>query len=1848
VPHFTVLSDSCAARVSTIQCTVGPRTISTPVLLLFKFCCLLGVAFSLGLNARGQAVYDGNQNLPPYGGFSGGDFDTVSLQNGNLHLHIPIGSWQQRGGKTVWLALVSDSAMWSRVTTVTVQNGTSYYFTHFTGSVLPGLSENSNNGSWAVTSAISSEYCPGPNYNVNLYDTFNLTDPEGVQHPVDIATSACPGAGPNVTQGPTQDGSGIMVNIGSNPAITLKDGTVLPLQGSNAFFTALGSKEDTNGNLIGATDTIGRTLWTTTYGPTTTLTTPLGAQVQNPQYALVTVTDTSGTARSYRIDYAAIDVVTSFCGSYNNPPYWTCNEPNTTYVVPSKLTLPNEAVYQFSWIDSTPAELGSITLPTGGSITYGYASGCIQPPYSLLRYPPASCSAEVTSRTVTVNGTESVWTYKGGTVTDPLGNQQVHFFSQVVVNNIRSAGTVESQVCYYQGSATSGKLLKQVVTNYTGEPGFQFTGTQFLANIRPISATTTLDNGLVSQTQTDYETFTFNGLTWTRTNPTEVREYDYGNGAPGALLRRTDYTYLHNSNSTYGNLNIVDRVTQKTVFDGNNKQVSQTTYEYDNYGHSKQPMQPSNAVQHDSNFSTTYITRGNVTAVSQWNNATGSLLTTTKQYDDAGNVLSTIDPLNNTTSFGFTDSWSNATCAPSGQGKAYLTTSTNAKNQVTSYTYDSCTGLQASTTDPNLQPTSASYDMFGRVTGVSYPDGGSISYCYTDVGGAKCTQSAPPYSEVITQPITSSVTKTSTIAFDGLGRVSQTQLNSDPSGVAYTAITYDLLGRKSQVYNPTRCSPPTTNCGTETTWGYATTNYDALNRVTSVVEQDGSVVSMTYDQTTAKSTGTCTTVTDEASHQRTTCSDGLGRLVEADEPGVGGGAGTPGTGSVSISGSEQGPVNACPPNTCWIYDSGGVTVTVNGVTVGGAGFSSLSDTSSSIATALAEAINNNSSSPVSASASGGEVLLTSTTTGSTTNYSLSVSMNHNTQFFANPSFTITPSGSSLTGGSGTGSGSILVTLYNYDALDNLTCVEQHGGVSGTGCSSPPSNDASSPWRVRRFSYDSLSRLLTAQNPETGGLAGQISYAYDGDSNLVSKTSLSPNQGTTGTQQVTINYAYDPLNRLQGKSYADGYSSNNGYTSAVVYGYDGVAPTGCTPPSLTDKYPIGQRTSMCDGSGETSWLHDQMGRVKEERRTIGAANGKYTYYTYNKDGSLATLQTPPEKTVSYTIGGAGLPTNAVDSNDGINFVTNATYAPPGELQSLTNGGVIYGALAYNSRLQPMQLFYGTNTPPLLTQMTAGCPSTVGNIMNKTYNFSAGAGDNGNVLSIANCRDTTRTQSFTYDGLNRISSAQSSGTQWGETFTIDPWGNLYSRGGISGKTYSEPLPYSSTNQNQLSPGFGYDPAGNMTSNQGILLVYDDENRLIWTPQYRYVYDGDGNRVEKCAAVSAATLCPTSGTSGTLYWRSTSGDTLDESDLAGNPQEEYIFFNGQRIARRDVTSGGATIAVHYYFSDHLGSHSVIENATGTACEQDIDYYPYGGQENDYCPNVAQHYKFTGKERDTESGLDDFEARYVGSSLGRFMSADLLAGHPQDPQTLNRYAYVANNPLSRTDPSGLDWYLGCISSNHSGCLQINDKDKTWVQADTNGNAIIVTSDSIRNGDNSATVDKNGVEITTGGNTYQGVYFDNPASHTTDANGNDVNYNPITLQGDASKGFGGFTFNFNGNCSGTCLSSGSFQFAGTSDEARAALTAAGAWDYGFWDVFDSSDLPFVGHHPQSDQFRFGSGPSPHFSVPIDYLFPPNVGKWMAIRNPKSTVPATGDFHVDATVGTSHGLCANLGIGCSK
>src|SRR5262249_33102753 len=109
------------------------------------------------------------------------------------------------------------------------------------------------------------------------------------------------------------------------------------------------------------------------------------------------------------------------------------------------------------------------------------------------------------------------------------------------------------------------------------------------------------------------------------------------------------------------------------------------------------------------------------------------------------------------------------------------------------------------------------------------------------------------------------------------------------------------------------------------------------------------------------------------------------------------------------------------------------------------------------------------------------------------------------------------------------------------------------------------------------------------------------------------------------------------------------------------------------------------------------------------------------------------------------------------------------------------------------------------------------------------------------------------------------------------------------------------------------------------------YDQENRITGAAGYTYTYDGDGNRVKK-----------SNGSTGTLYWYLSPG-VVAESDLAGAIQSEYVFFDGQRVARRDGPTGAG--GVFYYFSDHFMTASVITDSAGKVLA-DSDYYPWGGE--------------------------------------------------------------------------------------------------------------------------------------------------------------------------------------------------------------------------------------------------------------------------------------------------------------
>ena len=554
------------------------------------------------------------------------------------------------------------------------------------------------------------------------------------------------------------------------------------------------------------------------------------------------------------------------------------------------------------------------------------------------------------------------------------------------------------------------------------------------------------------------------------------------------------------------------------------------------------------------------------------------------------------------------------------------------------------------------------------------------------------------------------------------------------------------------------------------------------------------------------------------------------------------------------------------------------------------------------------------------------------------------------------------------------------TTYTYDNLDNLLSVTQ--GSSHT----------------RNFSFDSLKRLTSSTNPESGA----VTYTYDADSNLVTKTDA---------RAFTITYAYDTLNRMTGRTYSNG-------DPAVGYAYD---QSTCVVVSTC--YNVGRRTSMTDAGGSELWAYDQMGREWGEQRTTNSVT-LTAGYTYNFDGSPATLTNPSGLKISYVTDSAERPSEAVNyisgsCSDGVASV-GVCYAPQGAMNSAIFGPTLAppylaATMSYNNRLQPNQVqYYNPLDGPTY-------------LMSLQYGFvDANGHNNGNVISITNLIDGTRSQSFTYDKLNRLVTAETNSTYatsptncWGEAYVYDnntasagEFGNLTNIN-VASSAYNgctqESLSVTALSNNQLSAtGFSYDASGNLLADGTNSYGFNAESEIKSATGVNYTYDGDGNRIEK--------------STGKIYWYGAGTEVLDESDLSGNITDEYVYFGGKRIAHRVVGVG-----TYYYGEDFLGTSRVISTSSGTAC-YDADFYSFGG-ERVVTNTCAQNYKFEGKERDTETGNDDFGARYYSSRFGRWLSpdwsptpspvpyADLI-----NPQTLNLYAMTRNNPETFADLDGHD----------------------------------------------------------------------------------------------------------------------------------------------------------------------------------------------------------------------------------
>ncbi|MGA7848343.1 MAG: RHS repeat-associated core domain-containing protein [Terriglobales bacterium] len=318
------------------------------------------------------------------------------------------------------------------------------------------------------------------------------------------------------------------------------------------------------------------------------------------------------------------------------------------------------------------------------------------------------------------------------------------------------------------------------------------------------------------------------------------------------------------------------------------------------------------------------------------------------------------------------------------------------------------------------------------------------------------------------------------------------------------------------------------------------------------------------------------------------------------------------------------------------------------------------------------------------------------------------------------------------------------------------------------------------------------------------------------------------------------------------------------------------------------------------------------------------------------------------------------------------------------------------------------------------------SSAGNAIDITYNFvdPVTQQNAGHVYGITNNLNSSRSQAFTYDQVNRILSAGTTATTgtycWGYQYSYDAWGNLLSQAGWSptynGCSETTMGTVTANGNNQIS-GLSYDASGNTLSDGNYSYTWDGESQMKTAAGVTYAYDGDGRRAAKVGSK--------------LYWYGSGGEILSETDAAGNTLNEYVFFGGKRVAV--VPASGSAL---YYAEDLLGSSRVIVQSNGTLC-YDADFTPFGG-ENSYTSTCPQNYKFEGKERDTETQNDDFGARYYSWRFGRWLSSDWSAvpvavpyANLNNPQTLNLYSMVADDPESFAD---LDGHAGIGGETTSG----------------------------------------------------------------------------------------------------------------------------------------------------------------------------------------------------------------------
>ncbi len=768
-----------------------------------KSICAPVVGILLAVLTLGFAsVVSAQTGLPPFSSVESGGFDAINHRGVNAMFSIPV-IYKSGRGVPVQFAINYNSAIWAPVTNAST-----------TWSPQPGFGWRYPTPTGSVAWTASFDTDCGVGSREDFYTNYVYTDPNGTTHPFNlfiITTSTCAGG---ARTGYATDASGFWIDatVTTAPIVYGPDGTkrVSP---TPALY-------DPNGNSITMSSPgAGELDYTDTTGQIALKSIP-GTGFTDFKYP-----DTNGVSQTFHLITQNFNIKTAFAcpniGEYTS---------TSSVALPTELDLPNGTKYLFTY-EATPGASGfvtgrllRVTLPTGGYYEYTYPGAndgneCVSGTSNLTR----KINDGTTTNTWTFSYTKLSATSWKTTVTPPIlpydtvANVATYFFNQ--------NGQKVSEN-FYSGAESPSNLLRTLNTTWA-------------TNNTPASQTTILENNQQSQVQTDYDS---NG------NLLETREYDWGSGAPGSLVRRTTLTY-----AVIGH--ILNRIASTVIKDGSGIIKSRKVFAYDAGGAFTGANCITGAPSHDdANYGCSFTARGNQTSATSYTDPVtpSGAITKNVTYDSLGNVRTAQVDSCQLKQWTFSSSpYAYPNSAICGSAGVQLTTN---------YVYDINTGLVLTSTDENGGQASYSYDSMKRIVTATRPDMAQIVYTYNDVSNAVTR----------TFPLTASASTKNVSFVDGLGRLIKQQ-TTDVSGTSYSIkeTKYDFAGRTYKTSNPHN----------STAQYWTEIRFDGLGRQKSAVLQDNSQTLYSYS-------GTTVTVTDPAGKQRKMQYDALGRLVSVFEPDV--------------------------------------------------------------------------------------------------------------------------------------------------------------------------------------------------------------------------------------------------------------------------------------------------------------------------------------------------------------------------------------------------------------------------------------------------------------------------------------------------------------------------------------------------------------------------------------------------------------------------------------------------------------------------------------------------------------------------------------------------------------------------------------------------------------------------------------------------------------------------------------------------------------------------------------------------------------------------------------------------